>query len=1099
MRKDDSTPRKPLTLKVKTSALLACVLATSVVVTGLSVNRPALADDPLPGNITLYVNTTDFGGSDATPGDGKCDAGGTVELNGETKPRCTLRAAIEEANAVAAAMGATTGQEILITLDPAFAGGAITGTDPASGTQDFMQATPASDKAPGPVWFAIKAPMTIDLKNKLSTTGPNVSSTVFAVLTTAAINVTISNASGILGGSTAFVIGAGTKNITIAGGETYQTATNQMQRFILVNNGALGVTFKSYRVGGLAPAATANTDFNGALVFAPNGQAGATTNVLVEGVDFTSPSTAPAGTGYCTATDGSACVNTAVTVGLGANVDGFEMRSSIVNNLKAHDSAIYNRIFNAYNIGSAGKLANLRIHDNTFNNNFTSATQVVAALVALPNGFGIGGTSSIVNNRFDNSGTPTQNNGIVWFNTATGTTPSGMSISDNYFNGFASTDIYISGAGIVTMERNTFGPDNAGRTGDVTETTLTSNVMIANAGTLPNKTNNGIISWMPGTATVQPKGCLLSFYVAPQSTGIPTGFSAPGLPVRADVFWTSYKTAEMYLGSTDADLKVSTTIYIPLPPEVIVNGKPTGNVRIQTQTFGTGGLLGQQQSSQYSQTQSITGGNITCTPQVVEATDIAPTYGPVAGGNQLTITGQGFDVQTPTVTFRYGSQNVPCKDVSVSNGGTQLTCTVPPSPRPGDGTGLVDVIVKSGVRVVGTFTNGYNYGGTKPAGLTSVSPQAGPIEGSAGCSVIGNGFVTPVGGLHFDGASWIDTGIEQSSNTEFTVDFSLDANGNSAGTAIIGAGPPMGPTSLGVSIDTNGALAGVGTVNAVLAASTDQGRHTAGFQAGVWSFDGATKSSKLIGGSGTDNVLIGATSAGDVAATSDSAFSGVIYNVRVWSNGALVLELEPAAWTVAGVTVYGLQDALTGELFANQGSGTLTAVTTSRAAVSVAPITLNHGGPVDQASITVVSDSTVTYACPPHASGRVSVSATINGVATNTLVNAYLYWVSGDLSIAIRGWTNANGLSYAQIIDAPGNSGAVEVPNGGSVPAGTTIWWTYTVTYSHNDPVTGQPSGTGQPGASGVVVTDAVLGKVCTIDVPVNTPVGCVASGEVPR
>jgi len=1094
---------------LKPSVLLAFLLATSIVVTGLTVNRPAKAD-PLPSNLTLYVNSLDFGGPDTKLGDGICDAGGTdVTLNGVTKPRCTLRAAIEEANASAASMGATTGQEVLVTLDPDFAGGIIVNTAVTGDFSGFMQASGASDKASGPVWFVVKAPMTIDLKNTLSTSRPStVSSTIFAVLTPAS-NVTIRNASGILGGDTAFVIGAGTVNTTIEGGQTYQTDTNQMQRFISVNNGATGVTFKDYRVGGLAPGgARSSPDFNGALVFTPAGSTSTTTNVLVEGVDFTSPQSAPPSAATCSSSVGTGCVNTAVTLGQGANLDGFEMRSSTVNNLKTWGgTAVVNRIFNAHYVG---KLWNLSIHDNTFTNNNASTSDVLAALVTLPNNAGIGGTSSITNNRFDSSGVSNQATAITWSNTITGTTPSGLSISDNYFDGFSSSGIYLAGAGIVTMERNTFGPKNAG-TQSTNEYQAAGGVMVANAlgsgmaNVAANRTNGGITSWMPMPASVQPTGCLLTFNVAPQSQGVPDGMSAPGVPLRVDVFWTKNPTptggenpvAEVYLGSTEMNITGTSSVAVPIPPELVsTTGLTSGAVRIQTQTKGTSGYLGQMQSSQYSQAQSIAGKP--CTPRVVEATDIAPTYGPVAGGNQLTITGQGFDVQTPTVTFRYGSQNVPCKDVSASNGGTQLTCTVPESPRPGDGTGLVDVIVKSGIIVVGTFTDGYNYGGTKPAGLDRVSPQAGPIEGSAGCSVFGSGFVTPVGGLHFDGASWIDTGKTPGNNINFTVDYSLDSSSNPNGTTIIGAGPPLTSGSMGVSVEGN-QLKGVGvsSVNAVLASPTDLGRHTAGFQSGAWSFDGANKGSATLP-SGSQTIFVGAANTGDATTTADSAFTGVIYNVRVWSGGTLVQELMPAAWTVAGVTVYGLQDAVSGALFVNQGSGTLTAVTIVRATVDIPPVTINHGGPVDQNSITVVSDSQVTYTCPPRDAGKVNVSATINGVATNTLVNAYLYWVSGDLSIAIRGWTNASGLSYTDIIDVPNHSGAVEVPNGGSVPTGSMVWWTYTVTYSHNDPVTGQPSGTGQPGASGVVVTDAVLGTICTIDVPVNTPVGCVASGEVP-
>ncbi len=55
----------------------------------------SILSDPVP---RFAVNSIDDD-ADATPGDGTCDTGSTVTVGGEEVPECTLRAAIEEANA----------------------------------------------------------------------------------------------------------------------------------------------------------------------------------------------------------------------------------------------------------------------------------------------------------------------------------------------------------------------------------------------------------------------------------------------------------------------------------------------------------------------------------------------------------------------------------------------------------------------------------------------------------------------------------------------------------------------------------------------------------------------------------------------------------------------------------------------------------------------------------------------------------------------------------------------------------------------------------------------------------------------------------------
>jgi len=1011
------------------AALAACLVACGLG----SVGGPQVAVAAPGGQpVTILVNSADFGGPDTNPGDGVCDAGGTVVVAGETKARCTLRAAIEEANALSSSMGATNGDEVLVTLDPGFVGGTIAGDNTSSA--NFMQTTAASDIATGAVWFAVTAPMTIDLKDALHTdtaaaAAPSYASTVFAIT---GANVTVKNASGILGGDTSFVIGGAASGVVLDGGTTYQSKNNYAKRFVVVNNGAAGVTLRNYRVGGLGSVLSANAALvptYGALVFTPAGQASATTrNVLVDGVDFTSPQTSAPSSATCAANNGAGCVNTAVALNAGARLNGFELRGSTVKNLKGYvnGSSTVTQIFNAYNVRVDQAVSNLNIHDNTFTNNSTYAAlnqALLTALIMLPTyqttgvAVGLGGTNTIANNRFDNSGTTTQAYAIGWDPEITATTrASGLTIADNYFDGFQTAAILLKSAGLVSVERNTFGPKSASASPTANEPTA-DNVSY-NASTAPNSsatglfmglsnTNQRIRTWTPVSASLT-SACQVSF-TAQQTLALP-------MPARVDVYWTATSKAEKYLGSVSVASGTSTPVKVWLPSAAVTGGKGSGFVRLQTQTWGTGGAYAQASSSQFSGILAVPA--TACTPPVLKAATISRTHGPASGGGTLTVAGQGFDVAAPSVVFQAGGNAVPCADVAVASG-TELTCTIPASPLPGDGTGSADVVVSAGGQVIGTFAGGYTY---YRSTLTAPDRADGPIEGG-GCSVRGSGLVTLIDGVRFDGASWVDAGVGAGATLDLSAGFLADTPGDSPGLGLVGLGGDAG-------------------------------------------------------GGG-------------------SLFRGVVFGLRLWDGGTLVRDLQPAAWTAGGVTVYGFQDALSGALFANDGTGALGGADRLGRAWAVEPTTVIHGGPVAQASVTVTSATALTYACPPHASGRVDVGATVDGIATNTLAGAYLHWVDGDLAVAVRGWTNAEGLTYDQIIGTPDHGGAVEVPTGGALPSGTTIWWTYTVTYSHRDPVTGQPSGTGQPGVTGVTVTDSVLQVVCTVDVPVNTPVGCVGSGEV--
>ena len=1054
---------------------------------------------PSGQGIAMLVNSADFGGPDQNPGDGVCDAGGTVVLNGQTTPRCTLRAAIEEANATAQSLRATSGDEVLVTLDPDFVGGTITATNTPA---NFMQTTPVTDVTTGPTWFVVAQPMTIDLKNSLKTASAGVASVVFALTGT---NITVTNASGILGGDTSFVIGGASSGVTIDSGQTYQTTNNFTKRFVLINNGASGFTLKNYKVGGLDRSTNLPDDMNGAVVFTPASQSSAvTTDVLIDTVDFTSPRTATPSNTTCSSTNGSGCTNSAVIVSASVNLNGFEMARSTLSNLYTAESALSAWVFRATWLSGAGltppapagSLANINIHDNVFRNNISATGKSMgSAMIVLPNDQTLGGTNFISNNIFDNSGltqadSAQQQYAIGWdpkLPAGRPTTPSDLTIADNYFDGFKTYSIVLSNAGLVSVERNTFGPKSASApvTAESSATQSSAAALFVNgnsSSTLYSPTNELIQPWNPTVLGAVSATCGVSFTAAQAGTSL-----APAKPLRLDVFWTATTKAEKYLYSTPMNLTgTSTTITVQLPPEAIVAGASTGYIRLQAQTQGPNGSYAQIESSQYSTTLSVAGK--VCAPPVIKATELSRTHGPTVGGPTLTILGQGFDAAQPSVSFQSGGRSATCANLVVVSP-TELTCTIPASPLAGNGTGPVDVVVSAGGKIVGTFAAGYTYG---LSSLSAVAPAEGSIEGSANCGATGSGLVTPIDGLHFAGGAWIDTGVMQGGDVELLVDFRLDASGNPPGSGVIGAKAPDG-SSLAVAVGASNNLLGTGVNNATLLATINTARHTVAYQASTWRVDGAgvaqTAGSLLT----AQSITVGAINTGD-ATTGTTGFAGVIHRAQLWVQGQLERDLVPAAWTVGGVTVYGLQDLVSGELLAPQGAGGVTGTDNLGRALSVSPTTAFNGAAVVQNTITVTSDAAVSYACGPHAAGPVDVGAHVDGVATNVLVAAYLYWVDGELSIVLRAWSNADGLSYADIVDTPGHSGAVELPKYTWLAPGTDVWWTYTVSYVHTDVTTGLPSATGQAGPTGVDVTDSVHNvAICTVDLLVNIPVGCVS------
>ncbi len=216
------------------------------------------------------------------------------------------------------------------------------------------------------------------------------------------------------------------------------------------------------------------------------------------------------------------------------------------------------------------------------------------------------------------------------------TTPSNITISDNYFDGYASGDggVRFFRTGLATFSHNRFGTRSGG-SGTSSEETSSGASMFHNFDTTSNEK---IGTWFPtGTAKLvtgeTPAGALpvtqeLADPTAPVCEATvavqrPTTGIIPRNPVTLDVYWTTANDAELYLGSVSGVTGANATLSFLLPVgsqsadggatsimavDATTGATATGSIRLQTQVEGGAQL----ESSQYSRTVALEKGN--CKP-----------------------------------------------------------------------------------------------------------------------------------------------------------------------------------------------------------------------------------------------------------------------------------------------------------------------------------------------------------------------------------------------------------------------------------------------------------------------------------------------------
>ncbi|MEV7974143.1 hypothetical protein [Cellulomonas sp. NPDC089187] len=618
---------------------MVMLAAIALVVTGLTAAQSATPQ------IEFLVNSLNTS-ADAAPGDGVC-----ADASGE----CTLRAAIEESNALNRAAG-----EIRIGVEPAFAGGRI---DLTAATSTWMRtttvATGGSITGDNGAVFEVTAPVIIDLEHKVTAAPvPTLDAPAAAAFYLNGPDIELIGVDDTYTGETSFYVGPAAARVTIRDG-SITTPNANAERFLVVRGGASAITVRNYDVTGYATSESGNGW--GFVDGTSTGQP--LQNLTIDNVRYYAGAS-----GACNSSTAVGCSSTPLHMRnqfvldltftnntvtdfnqAGDNNNRLlDARGSTLLSLNWSGNTITNpRVYSGESLidfgvaGSGATLGNVTIADNVFTN-VTAASEEMNGMIRLPANRSLGGSGLITGNTF--LAGDAQTHAIYWdgpYSDAVNVTSSGLVIEKNHFDGWGDNSsrstIRMYQTGSVTIRQNTFGTDTGTQTNTVTEEGTASG---SYATTMVNNwsygANGKMNTWYPTartSANVQASAltahrCTIDMEVAPPSdptnSADITAARYPAMPATLDLYWTASRTAEVYLESVtvEANERTMLSIDLPLPgdprlahladgavqPVDPVTGVVSGGIRLQTQDPNTGATVA---SSQFSRVALIDG---TCQP-----------------------------------------------------------------------------------------------------------------------------------------------------------------------------------------------------------------------------------------------------------------------------------------------------------------------------------------------------------------------------------------------------------------------------------------------------------------------------------------------------
>ncbi|MBO3663931.1 hypothetical protein [Microbacterium stercoris] len=582
-------------------AVVAALAVAAVVGGGLSVALPAVAAPR-----TLVVDSLAASGRDAVPGDGNCATDSKT---------CTLRAAIEESNAL---KGASGGVEIVVKDGLS---GDIKPTMIES-TGNWMTTANVTSWDAGAA-YEITAPVTIDLGNRVGVYP--VTDLEMAAFHVNGEDITLKNFTDIFGSGSSVVFGPNAKRVVLEGGQSVTTRSYYPERFAVYEAGATDITIRNYRLQGFYN----DGEETGLFLFDAGSKTAPISNIRIDGVavDYVSG-------GLCTFADGTGCRTnlTSFYERRNVNLQGFSFTNSRVTNLSGVDAF-------RFGLGTAATsitLSDLDISGNTFLNVQGRAGSYDTSLITMPN-TPLGGANRISNNTFLRADSG-QSYAIGWAAAASPglTAASGLDIIDNHFDGYSTSSIRLRDTGRVNVSGNTFGARSASQARPALgeETSDNAALLLDNHAATANE---GLRTWYPSaTATVltkaAPEGSIVvsprdrdsisSMCMATVQVTKPTGAGTGILPADGadlEVYWTANSTAELYLGRAEnvAGATANLTFSLPMGAQTLPGHK--GNVSVVAVDPTTGTVSGyvrvqthlntepQNTSSQYSRVVPVTG------------------------------------------------------------------------------------------------------------------------------------------------------------------------------------------------------------------------------------------------------------------------------------------------------------------------------------------------------------------------------------------------------------------------------------------------------------------------------------------------------------
>jgi hypothetical protein len=311
-----------------------------------------------------------------------------------------------------------------------------------------------------------------------------------------------------------------------------------------------------------------------------------------------------------------------------------------------------------------------------------------------------------------------------------------------------------------------------------------------------------------------------------------------------------------------------------------------------------------------------------------------PADGPVAGGTQITINGNGFDA---TSTVEFGS--TPAVSVTYTGSSTQLQALSPP------GAGVVDVQVttENGASPLNPPADEFTY----TLAVTSVTPPGGPAAG-------GNGGVT-IQGSGFVNVTAVDFGGNPVASGQYTV--------NPNQTSIVVNSVPAGSATVDVTVTVS---TGAGSQTSLINRPGDQYTYSTDEPAGI-AVEKSGSAGTVTCGAGSGNGTCSIPTAGTCAivGASTTPTNPMCRITGLGNNGSVTLFVElvdtngqPVPFSPGAISTISLSNACATN---SPRNNCVTSMSIGSGADSTTPNTLTasyNGNQGVTASITLTSGTT---------------------------------------------------------------------------------------------------------------------------------------------